>query len=451
MKRLAGGVLCLVVLARAAVADEPRQPPPDPARGERYDGRLRPPPSGDAALWPERVVLFPFRLVFLGLEAPAHYGTEFEQRHSIYRHIQNMTTSADGLIGIRPEVHWEQSFHPTFGARFFHDRLFGYETAFTILGMGGPDAAHAELLARPTPFSWPTQLTISARYDRRNDHIFAGIDNSLPVPPGQLGPSRYLADMLDVDALFGLRLVSPLVLSLGTAFGWRQFADGEFFDGDPPITEVWCVRQPNGLCIPGTVNPVLVPGFNEGTRFFRASAGLTLDLRNSVVHSSAGLLLNVGADYSKGLAGDGSSYFRLWGAATVPISLWAHRHVLLLRVGTQLVVPFGTVPVPFSELATLGGPDDLRGFRNQILRGQTNFIATAEYRFPLWMWMDGMLFADYGGVFGKWYAGFGRQQLQPDVGFGLRMFGHDRFWLRFQVAYGWGEGWRFTISTQSWP
>jgi hypothetical protein len=447
----AGRLLLLVALARAAAAEEPRLPPPDPARGERYDGRTSAPPDRDWAYWPGRVALFPFRLLFWGLEPPAHYTTELEQRHNIYRHLHDLMTSRDGLIGLRPEAQWTLSFKPSFGALFFDERSLGYETSLRALAMGGPDVAHAELLVQPIPFSWPVQLTVGGRYDRRNDHLFAGIDNTLPVPPGQLGPSRFLADALDFDAVVGLRLVQPLVLSFGAAFGWRQFADGEPYNGDPSITEVWCVRLQSGACIPNTVSNTLVPGFNSGTRFFRASAGLTLDLRDSLAHATTGFLLSVGADYSHGLAGDDSNYFRLFGAGTLPINLWRHRHVLLASVATEILAPIGIVPVPFSELPTLGGPDNLRGFRTDIFRGQTSFIVTGEYRFPVWMWMDAVIFADYGGVLGQWYAGFGRHQLQPDLGVGLRMFGRDHFWLRVQLAYGWGEGWRFTLSTLSWP
>jgi hypothetical protein len=447
-----GGCLLLVaVLVRASLAEEPRLPPPDPAAGERYDGRVKAPPDHDAALWPGRIVLFPFRLLFWGLNPPTRYTTEFEQRHSVYRHIHDLMTTRDGLIGIRPEVQYTISFKPSFGAEFFDERTLGYETSITALGMGGPDVAHGEVLVRPTRFSSPVQLTVGGVYDRRNDHIFAGLDNSLPVAPGQLGPTRFLADALDFNAQLGVRLVAPLVLSFGAGFGWRQFADGEPFGGNPAITEVWCMRLASGACIPNTVSNELVPGFNTGTRFFRTSAGLTLDLRDSLAHATTGLLLSVAADYSHGIAGDDSNYFRLFGSATLPVNLWRHRHVLLARVATEMLAPIGIVPVPFYEQPSLGGPDSLRGFRNDIFRGQSSFILTGEYRFPVWMWMDAVIFADYGGVMGQWYAGFGRQQLQPDLGIGLRMFGRDHFWLRVQLAYGWGEGWRFTISTLSWP
>jgi outer membrane protein assembly factor BamA len=218
----------------------------------------------------------------------------------------------------------------------------------------------------------------------------------------------------------------------------------------PPITDVYCVRQGQS-CIPGTVDETLVPGFANGTQFFRASAGLFLDLRDNPVRSAVGLIVDVGADYSHGFGADRSSYFRIHAGATVPFRLWSPAHVITLHVHTDLVAPLGSTPVPFTELAVLGGPNDLRGFRWQLFHGYSSFLATAEYRWPIWMWLDGVIFVDYGGVFGKRYDGFSATQLQPDVGAGVRIRTTRRFHLRFQFAYGWGEDWRLFVSTTDWP
>jgi hypothetical protein len=437
--------------SRGDAIDPARQQAPDPTRGDTYDGRAPDPSAGEGALWVPRVLLFPVRALFLAFEPPAQYATELEQRHHLYLHVRDLSTSRDGLIGVRPEVQYSLDFRPSFGLRFFDDRAFGYETTVNALAMGGPGTARGEIWARPTPFSWPVQVAFGSVYDRRNDRLFAGIDNTVPVQYGQLGPSRYQSDNLDVDATVGFRLAAPLTLSVAGAFGWKRFGNGYALSGDPPIEDVYCVRGSNGDCFRGTINPLLVPGFIEGTRFFRGSAALTLDLRDSPSHSTVGFLLTAAADYSHGIGSDTSSYFRLYGAATLPINLWAHRNVLLFRFSTEAAAAVGDAIIPFSELPTLGGSDDLRGFRYQLFHGHTSILATAEYRFPIWMWMDAAVFVDYGGVFQQWYGGIGASRMQPDLGAALRLFGRDRFYLRLQLAYGWGEGWRFTLSTLNWP
>jgi hypothetical protein len=437
--------------ARDATQDPTRGQAPDPSRGDTYSGRAVTPSSGEGALWVPRILLFPVRALFLVFEPPAKWTTELEQRHHLYLHFHDLTTSRDGLIGVRPEAQWSLDFRPAFGLSFFDDRAFGYETSLHALAMGGPDVVRGEIWTRPTPFSWPVQVAFGSVYDRRNDRLFAGVDNTVPVQYGQLGPSRYQSDNVDVDATVGFRVGPPLTFTIGGAFGWRQFGNGEGLSGDPPIESVYCLRNEKGACLPGTIDPLLVPGFIQGTRFFRGTAALTLDLRDSPSHSTVGFLLTVAGDYSHGIGSDTSSYFRIHGAATLPINLWAHRHVLLFRLGTEAAAAVGDAIIPFTELPTLGGADDLRGFRYQLFHGHSSLIGTAEYRFPVWMWMDAAVFVDYGGVFQQWYAGIGASRMQPDLGAALRLFGRDRFYLRMQVAYGWGEGWRFTLSTLNWP
>jgi outer membrane protein assembly factor BamA len=118
---------------------------------------------------------------------------------------------------------------------------------------------------------------------------------------------------------------------------------------------------------------------------------------------------------------------------------------LRLQAATELAWPIEEA-VPFSELPMLGGPDDLRGFRFQDFRDYSSFVATAEYRWPMWMWVDGALFVDYGGVFGQNYAGFGARRMQPDIGVGLHIVTSGEFHFRMQLAYGFGEGINFSLS-----
>jgi hypothetical protein len=443
--------LAILLLVRTASAEE-RAPPPDPSRGERYDG-LAPQPNHTAeALALPRAALFPVRGLFLLLKPPIKSATEFEAKNHVTQRLVDAFTWRNGTMGLRPEIEYSLNFAVAAGLRFFDDQLMGPRTAFELRALtGGANIVHADLHGRPTA-SWKrTQLIFLAAFDRRDDLLYGGIDSALPLQPGQLGAARYSANALDFGSSLHARATQALGFSLGATFGWRRFGDGRPFGGDPSLPEVYCVRRPSGQCIAGTVSEALVPGFHEGTQFFRASGGVRIDLRNDPVRAATGLLVDASADYSHGLGSDDSSYLRVRAAVTVPVNLWGRSHVLLLRVGSEAMEPFGSQPVPFSELPTLGGPEDLRGFREQRFRGHSSFLATAEYRWPIWMWLDGVIFVDYGGVMGSWYANFDGRHLQPDVGGGLRVRSSGRFHMRVQVAYGFGEGWRFFLSTSNWP
>jgi outer membrane protein assembly factor BamA len=177
------------------------------------------------------------------------------------------------------------------------------------------------------------------------------------------------------------------------------------------------------------------------------------DLRDDLIRPTLSALIDIEADYSHGIGDDVSSYFRLRGSADFSISLWrGHGHVLVLHASTMMVAPMAdNGVVPFSELAVLGGPETLRGFRVNQFRDFTSLLTSAEYRWPIMLWLDAALFVDWGGVFGKWYDGFGASRMQPDVGFGFRLRSRDRFYVKLQLAYGFDSGWQIYVTGQNLP
>ncbi len=439
----------------AASADSPpadaRAPAPNPAAGEPYDGRGPEPSAGAGLLWVPRIVLFPFRLLFWAIEPPTRAGVEFEQRHHLYEHLYAAFTSDDGQVGVRPTFVWMNSFRPSFGIHVYDGKLLGPGTKSVLDVSGGIDVVDAAIHLRPTHLGRRVHVFFDSIFDRRNDFLFAGIDSHAPLPAG--AATRYQQTRLDEGARLDLRPTSYLAFTFGGYFGLRRFANGETYDGNAPIDQIYCVRAADGRCVPGTVDERQVPGFNQGTQFLRAAAGVHLDLRDDRVRPTLGALVDAEADYSHGLGdSDDSSYFRIRGAASVALNLWQHSHLLILRGATELVLPVENAAVPFSELTTLGGPEDLRGFRWQEFRGFSSLIATAEYRWPLLPWVDGAVFFDYGGVYGKRYDGFGAGQMQPDVGFALRLRARDRFYVKVQLARGFdGGGWRIYLTGQNLP
>ena len=213
--------------------------------------------------------------------------------------------------------------------------------------------------------------------------------------------------------------------------GLKRFANGDRVGGDPGVAYFYDLAS--------------ITGFVQGTTFFRATAGLVLNALDNERRPSRGVWAHVTADYTYGVDGDPSSYERLRAHVGVPVNLWAHTHVLWLLAATALSWS-NAGPIVFSELPTLGGPDDLRGFRLHDFRDYTSFYATLEYRWPLSPWVDAALFTDYGGVFGVDYAGFGARRMQPDVGLGIRLLTAGNYVIRAQLGYGFGEGFNFSFS-----
>lgn len=404
-------------------------PPPDVVAGERSDGRLDPPPKRRWRLLPE-VLLFPFRAIFWGISYPVGAALRTEDRiHPMHR-VFDLFTWSGGTRGIRPAFYYSTINIPEFGLKYFDHASLGVDTRLDVTTtVGGANYVYSDLVVEPTRMSAPFGVIVDVSFDRRGDLLYTGFGNHTysDAPNG-----RYLMNALDMHLILRMRPVRGLSFFTSFTTGLKRFDNGD--------------RVGSVAGIIYAFDTTAIPGFTHGTTFVRAGAGFDLDTRDSPVRAAAGLVLHGAFDYSHGIDGDQADYERLAAMLGVPINLWSRTHVLWLAATTSLAWQNGTVPIPFSELPTLGGPNDLRGFRFQDFRDQTAFFVTAEYRWPVWMWVDGALFFDYGGVFGRNYEGFGARRMQPDVGVALRMVTAGNFFIRLQLGYGFGEGFNFSIA-----
>jgi hypothetical protein len=413
----------------AAVATEPAPPPPpDVAAGERSDGRLDPPPARRLRLLPE-VLLFPVRALFWALRWPIGAALRWEDRRHPFRRIVDALTWSGGMRGLRPAFYYSTITVPEFGLKYFDHLTLGVDTRLDVTATtGGAKYVYSDLLIEPTRMSAPIGVIFDMSFDRRADLLYNGLGNHTysNAPTG-----RYLMNALVTQLALRIRPTRGLSLRASVATGLKRFDNGDRVGGDSGIIY--------------SFDTTTIPGFTNGTTFVRGGVGFDIDTRDTPLRASTGLVIHGSFDYTHGIAGDEATYERLLGMVGVPINLWSRTHVLWLSATTALTWQ-NDAPVPFSELPTLGGPNDLRGFRFQDYRDYTAFFATAEYRWPVWMWVDGALFFDYGGVFGQNYAGFGATRMQPDVGIALRLITTNQFYIRMQLGYGFGEGFNFSLS-----
>jgi hypothetical protein len=120
-------------------------------------------------------------------------------------------------------------------------------------------------------------------------------------------------------------------------------------------------------------------------------------------------------------------------------------HGLALRALAVLSSPAEGAQVPFYFQPTLGGPDDLRGFRRFRFRGEHALLLQAEYRWQLIDGVGGAVFYDAGAVASRAGA-LALRDLESDVGVGLRLGTADAVFLRLEGAFARGGGSRFVIA-----
>lgn len=98
--------------------------------------------------------------------------------------------------------------------------------------------------------------------------------------------------------------------------------------------------------------------------------------------------------------------------------------------------------VPFYLQRTLGGPDDLRGFRRFRFRDRNMLLLQAEYRWEIFTAVDGAIFYDAGSVAPR-LEDLSLGDLESDYGIGFRFGTINGVFLRVEGAFGSSAGKHF--------
>ncbi|MCZ7685502.1 MAG: BamA/TamA family outer membrane protein [Sandaracinaceae bacterium] len=103
----------------------------------------------------------------------------------------------------------------------------------------------------------------------------------------------------------------------------------------------------------------------------------------------------------------------------------------------RLADPLGSEPVPFVEQIALGGePLLMAGFLRGALRGRSAAVATLEYRYPIWVFLDGSLHFSVGNVFDEHFEDFDVERLRMSFGLGFRSIADRDQSFNVLVAFG---------------
>ncbi len=95
-----------------------------------------------------------------------------------------------------------------------------------------------------------------------------------------------------------------------------------------------------------------------------------------------------------------------------------------LKVGHAQVIALrgqyghGNGSMPESAQYKIGGQDTLRGYRDDQFRGNSMYLATVEYRFPIVSKVQGALFTDWGAA---WNSGWNPQGTHGSIGIGMQL------------------------------
>jgi len=128
------------------------------------------------------------------------------------------------------------------------------------------------------------------------------------------------------------------------------------------------------------------------------------------------------------------SFNRLHLEAQQYFSFLNQRRVIALRGRIEATDPMGSGVVPFYLQPTLGGSDDLRGFRPFRFYDNDATVLNAEYRWEVFSGLDMALFVDEGQVFDRWQH-INYHHLDKDAGFGFRFNIRNDVFLRIDTGF----------------
>jgi hypothetical protein len=386
------------------IAADDERPVPD------YDGRDEPTSAGDVLIWIPRLALSPLWLVseFVVRRPLGFLITAAERAHVPEALLDFFTIGPDNKAGIVPIAFIDFGFDPSVGLYGFWDDAFTDGHDLRVRASTWGDDWLAAAISDRWDLGRERRFAIEATAIRRPDHVFYGIGPStVEHDVGRYGQTRYDGRaQLDV----GLWRLS----NFGVALGARSVSFHQGHYGDDPSL---------GDAVAAGSYPT-PDGYEPGYTAIYQRMEVALDSREPVPASGSGVRIEADFEHQGDLRRDPGAGMVRWGGGIGGFfDLSDQRRVVSLSLTASFSDPLGAAPIPFTELATVGGEGSMRGFVPGRLRDRSATVASVRYRWPIWVLLDGSIQLSVGNVFGAHLQDFDPEQLRFSGAIGVESVG----------------------------
>lgn len=404
----------------------PGEPPSIPPRPvPDYDGRDDPGPTAEEILlWVPRVLFFPVHLVFeYGLRQPVGWFLTTAEREGWTALVVDFFTWNERTAGLVPTAFYDFGFQPSIGLYlWWNDLGFPGNQLRAQIAFGGVDWLRGTLSDRIRT-SRESELAFTADAWRRPDYVFQGFGWATLDSE----KSRYIRTYVEGRAELRIRPWRGSEFRVSTGIQWNDFDPNGYAFASDDISLAEAVLQ-------GRYD--LPPGFDGYTAYFQRLA-FTLDTREERPAPGHGVRLEgfvlQGFDLEEVV---GRRWLRYGGALGGFLDVGSNR-VFALFGQVELADSLGEEPVPFTELAELGGgPLVMSGFLRGSLMGRSAAALTLEYRYPIWVFLDGSVHVSVGNVFDEHFEDFDVERLRVSFGIGFRSIGDRDQSFNVLLAFG---------------
>ena len=367
-----------------------------------YDGR-RPPgmTAGRGFEWLAQGLFYPvYILTEYGLRRPLGWVVSTAERKQVPAAVINFFTFGENKdSGVVPTAFFDFGVYPSVGVYGWMDHVFARRNSIQAqFGTWGPKWLLLSLRDRWT-ISGNSYVSAYGTYIRRPDQPFFGLGSrSL-----QKNFSRYSVHGVEagLDAWAAVTRQSGVLSRVGIR--QRTFSDGDCC-GNPGIENF--VAQ-------GRFE--LPPGYQDGYAAVFQRLELVLDNRPRRPAKQTGGRIDFEVEHGTDVnhVKNGAHWVRYGATGGIYADIGRTRTIGLL--GTVLMVDPIRGQVPFTEQVTLGGSGQVMagyvglmpGYIMNRMIGRSAAAVAVEYRWPIWVFLDGTLQMGVGNVFGEHLEGFG--------------------------------------------
>jgi hypothetical protein len=424
----------------------PEVPSGDKRDPQNYDNRPDTTTTGEDALWVPRVLFAPLYFVTdIVVRRPLGALVMAVERGDVISKVTDFFAFGPNHgVGIVPTAFYDFGFRPSIGLYYFYDDLFApHNNLRATISTGGEKYLKARIVDRiPLHVEKDadgvevvrTYAQVEVDGLARADYLYYGVGWNTPESNESTYEQRTVGGgaRVHVEPVKG-SFVESWFLARG-----HLFSDGEC---EPERIEgrVRCADRP----LLGAVDEGLYPrpdGF-DGFTTLKVGARGVLDTRRARPAPGSG----IGAEARVELATDvdtPGSWIQAGASLGGFIDLTGARRVLGLTLDARMIQPFDDYRVPFTELIgtlrTDGVPDDdlIRGFTPGRLLGESSVVATLEYSWPIWSFVDATMQAQVGNVFARNFEDFDFERLRFSFVGGFRSPNHRDHALNLLVGFG---------------
>lgn len=345
-------------------------------------------------------------------------ASEAEKRVGQFEDLKMLENLTQGLGGLRPKaggLATGQGF--ALGVGYANRNLAGGELHFDTSIRGSIAKAYKIDMELSAPSLADDHLFGSILTQHRN---YPRMDYYGPGPDSDKGGrSTFRLEDTSIDFIGGVR--PNRHFSLGITGGYLTVNVG-------PGT------RPNVAIADQVFDPIRTPGIDNQTDFTRYGGFFQFDWRDNPTGPRSGGTYLADFKYYDDRGLDLYNFRQLNLEAQQYVPFFNGRRVIALRARSIMSWSQQGQEVPFYLQPSLGGSDDMRGFRNFRFYDDNHIVVNAEYRWEAFTGLDMALFFDAGKVTNK-RTQINFHELETSAGFGFRFNAANATFLRLDVGF----------------